>query len=80
MTKKHAEENKSKLSLYNNLLGISFVRWIVKLPVFPYFFQVAALAVFLSLIYFGWGQPIFEFNSAAEKLYRKLNLTTFVVW
>jgi len=70
----------NKLPWNKNILGISFIRWLVKLPVFPYIFQFAALAFFILFIYYGWRQPIFEFNSASELLYRKLNITTFVVW
>jgi polyferredoxin len=42
--------------------------------------QVGALICFGLFIYFGWGQPIFKMDSAAELLYRRLNFTTFVVW
>jgi len=70
----------SKLPWYKNIFEIPLIRWLVKLPIYPYILQIGALLGIGLFIYFGWGQPVFEFNSAAEKLYRKLNFTTFVVW
>jgi len=70
----------SKQAWHLNFLGLPLIRWIVKRPFYPYILQAGALGFFLLLIYFGWGQPTFDMNSAAEKLYRKLNFTTFVLW
>jgi len=70
----------TRLPWYKNIFQIPFINWLVRLPVYPYVLQVGALICFALFIYFGWGQPTFEMNSAAENLYRKLNFTTFVVW
>lgn len=72
--------SKAILPWYKNLLSVPFFRWIINLAIYPYALQCGALGFFLIFIYFGWGQPIFEMDSAAEKLYRKLNFTTFIVW
>lgn len=80
MNKKQNSRQYHKLAWYKNLLGIRFIRGIVKLPIYPYILQFGALAFFVLFIYFGWDKPVFEMNSAAEKLYRKLNFTTFAVW
>ena len=70
----------AKLSWCKNIFQIPFVHWLIRLPIYPYIFQIGALVFFILFIYFGWNQPVFEINSAAEKLYRKLNFTTFIVW
>ncbi len=70
----------TRLPWHKNIFQIPFIGWLIRLPVYPYVLQVGALICFALFIYFGWGQPTFEMNSAAEKLYRKLNFTTFVVW
>jgi len=80
MTKKHPGDSNVNISLPSNLLQIPFVRNVVKYPLYPYILQFGALIFFLLFIYYGWQQPVFEMNSASEKLFRKLNFTTFVVW
>lgn len=80
MTKNFATNTRQKLPWYKNILDIPLFHWLVRLPVFPYIFQFGALCFLGLLIYFGWGRPVFEMNSAAENLYRKLNFTTFAVW
>jgi polyferredoxin len=74
------KNQRTRLPWYKNIFQIPFIGWLIRLPVYPYVLQVGALIFFALLIYFGWNQPVFEMNSAAEKLYRKLNFTTFVVW
>ena len=70
----------TELSWYKNFFQIPLIRWLIHLPIYPYVLQIGALVFFVLFIYFGWGQPVHEMNSAAEKLYRKLNFTTFMVW
>jgi len=70
----------AKLPWYKNIFQIPFINWLIRLPIYPYILQIGALVFFVLFIYFGWNQPVFEMDSAAEKLYRKLNFTTFVVW
>ena len=80
MIKQCIGDSKANLPWYRNVFQIPLVRTVVKFPVYPYVLQCLSFILFLLVIYFGWHQPIFEMNSAAEKLFRKLNFTTFVVW
>lgn len=80
LVKKQFGDSKANLPWYRNLLQLQFVRSVVKFPIYPYILQFGALIFFLLFIYFGWQQPIFVMDSAAEKLFLKLNFTTFIVW
>ncbi len=80
MIEKHFEDSKTNLPWFRNVLQIPFVRNVVNYPLYPYILQFGALIFFLLFIYYGWQQPVFEMNSASEKLFRKLNFTTFIVW
>ncbi len=75
-----APEQDTVLPWYKNLLAVPLLRSVVQHACYPYLLQFGALCFFVLVISIGWDQPVFEMGSAAEKLYRKLNFTTFAIW
>jgi len=74
---------KNKISDNVNTQGLDIlkfkpIRVMVLWSGFPYIFQAAALAAFIALAVFGWGQ--FAPQGANDKLFAKCSIVTLTIW
>lgn len=69
---------KQSASLGFDLLRLRPVKALVGWAGFPYLFQFALLALFVSLAIFGWG--LYPPDGVPAKLYAKSNLVNLLVW